>query len=99
MTKNQIREIALAGQPLNGRDVARVKHGGTGARAVYLRHRWSDNEDGRVVNALRAAYTQLANKVAARSKGSVEVYSADGSLLAETFAPSEVSTQEACQES
>ena len=78
MTKREIENRAIAGLPLYGCDVARVRRD---ARVITLRHVWGERVDGRVLDGVRRAYLTLARALAHRTGRSVEVYAAQGFML------------------
>ena len=82
MTKSDIENAALAGLPLDGRDVARVRRSrNRPCTVITYRHVWRDDTDGRVWAALHRAVARLAQGIADAERVSVEVYSAHGCML------------------
>ena len=78
MTKREIENRALAGLPLYGSDIARVRRD---ARVITLRHVWGERVDGRALDGVRRAYRTLARALARRTGRSVEVYASQGFML------------------
>lgn len=85
MRKRWVENAAISGLPLTGKDVARKVRG---KGVLVLRHDWPDGADGRVLDAVRRAYMDLARETAARIGKAVEVHSRGGWLLACVEAPS-----------
>jgi len=82
MKKEQIRDAALSGLPLQGYDVAAKMRGGG---ALKLRHAWRDDEDSRVWDGVRRAFTRLAQLVADTTGGPVKVYTKQGRVVTKVF--------------
>ena len=80
MNKTRIIDLAIAGLPLSGEDVATISRS---ARSLVMRHAWKDTDDGRVLYALRQATRRLAQDLADASGRSVSIYSKRRDLIDE----------------
>lgn len=80
MNKTDIRNAAISGIPLNGSDVATISRN---RRTMTLRHVWSEDTDGRVIDGVSRAWRREARRVANTTGKPVEVYSKEGSMLDE----------------
>lgn len=76
MKKSTIRNAAINGLRIDGKDVARISRDG---RRVTLRHSWVD-DDGRAIHAVMTAIRSLAADLALRGHD-VWVIDRDGSTL------------------
>lgn len=79
-TKRQIENAGLAGYPLQGSHVLRVKRG-SGGRVMVERHAWPESTDGRIRSAVQRAARRYAQETANRLGRMVEIYSHSGDLL------------------
>jgi hypothetical protein len=78
MYKSQIALAAKYGGRFSPHDVARVSRDGT---SITLRHCWNDDTDGRVVDAVRRAYMELAREQAERIRKAVQIYDPRGWMI------------------
>lgn len=82
--KQDIRDRAISGLMIDARDLVRVSRRSKGV--LTLRHVWRDDEDGRVLNALRSTWRRAARVILSSGNvPSVEVYSAHGDMIDEIF--------------
>ncbi|MHB8564707.1 MAG: hypothetical protein ACYDDA_12355 [Acidiferrobacteraceae bacterium] len=80
MKKRQIENATLSGIGVSGLDVARMSRNG---RVMHLRHSWPQSTDGRILDGVRRAWLTMAQRQANHLRRSVEVYTHDGSMLAQ----------------
>jgi hypothetical protein len=76
--KSEIESRGRSGSRIDGSDVATLSRD---MRVMTLKHVWSDNADGRVLDTVRRAFMREAHRIADMTGKSVEVYSKHGSML------------------